>query len=244
MTNLEIFNQKTMSSREIAELTGKNHQHVLRDCDKLNDNYDKMGLSKIGQGYFTTPNTGNQQYREYLLSKMQTMDLMTGYNIELRIKVNRRWEELETANNSPELQMAQGLFAAQKIIENKNQQIQMLQGENEMLAEENKILAPKAEYTDNVLQSKNTYTSTQLAKELGLRSAEHLHKELKLKGIMFCQSGQWMLTAKYCGKNYTEPRTHKFLNHKTGIYETNTITVWSEKGRMFLHELLKVQIVA
>lgn len=161
MTNLEIFNQKTMSSREIAELTGKNHQHVLRDCDKLNDNYDKMGLSKIGQGYFTTPNTGNQQYREYLLSKMQTMDLMTGYNIELRIKVNRRWEELETANNSPELQMAQGLFAAQKIIENKNQQIQMLQGENEMLAEENKILAPKAEYTDNVLQSKNTYTSTQ-----------------------------------------------------------------------------------
>ncbi|MDV3603819.1 hypothetical protein CMU86_11690 [Elizabethkingia anophelis] len=77
-----------MSSREIAQLTGKEHRSVLRDIDNLNDSYQKLGLHKIVQGYYTHPNTGSQQHREMLLTKMQSMDLMTGYNTELRIKVN------------------------------------------------------------------------------------------------------------------------------------------------------------
>ena len=51
---LEMFNNgkedERMSSREIAEITGKRHDHVLRDCDKLNENYEKLGLPKIGEG--------------------------------------------------------------------------------------------------------------------------------------------------------------------------------------------------
>ena len=42
---------QTMSSREISELTGKRHDHVLRDCDALNENYEKMGFPRIGEGY-------------------------------------------------------------------------------------------------------------------------------------------------------------------------------------------------
>lgn len=90
----DLIKITTMSSREIAELTGKNHQHVLRDCDVLNESYDKLSLSKIGQSSYVAEN--GQTYREYLLTRMQCFDLMTGYNTELRIKVNRRWEELET----------------------------------------------------------------------------------------------------------------------------------------------------
>ena len=71
-----------MISREVAQLTGKNHQHVLRDCDALNAEYEKLGLSKIGQGYYTHPNTGDQQHREYILTKMQCFDLLTGYSAE------------------------------------------------------------------------------------------------------------------------------------------------------------------
>jgi hypothetical protein len=92
---LNVQGEQTMSSREIAELTGKRHDNVLRDCDVLNENYEKMGFLKIEEGYYTHPNTGNQQHREYRLTKMQTFDLITGYNTELRIKVNRRWAELE-----------------------------------------------------------------------------------------------------------------------------------------------------
>lgn len=96
MTDLMIKDvAQTMSSREIAQLTGKEHRNVLRDCETLNESYEKLGLLKIEQGYYTHPNTGKQQHREFLLTKMQTFDLLTGYNAELRIKVNRRWEELE-----------------------------------------------------------------------------------------------------------------------------------------------------
>ena len=90
---------QTMSSREIAEITGKQHFHVLRDCDILNENYEKLALSKLGEGYYTHPNTGEQQHREFLLTKIQCLDLITGYDTKLRIKVNRRWEELETQNS-------------------------------------------------------------------------------------------------------------------------------------------------
>ena len=44
----KLIKQQTMSSREIAELTGKRHDHVLRDCDVLNENYKKMALPRVG----------------------------------------------------------------------------------------------------------------------------------------------------------------------------------------------------
>ena len=74
------------------------------------------------------------------------------------------------------------------------------------------------------------------SKELGLREAEQLHKILKEMGIMFKQSGQWLLTAKYSEKGYTKPRTHQFTRND-GTIGTNTTTVWTEKGRAFLHTI-------
>ena len=84
-----------MSSRVIAEITSKPHRHVTRDIDVLNESYKNLGMPKVGQAPYVHPQNG-QTYREFHLSKMQCWDLMTGYNTELRIKVNRRWEELET----------------------------------------------------------------------------------------------------------------------------------------------------
>ena len=92
------FNTPTMSSREIAELCDKEHRHVLRDIDNLNETYEKIPLPNFGQGYYTADSTGNQQHREYLLTKEQCIDLITGYRADLRIKINRRWQELEQAN--------------------------------------------------------------------------------------------------------------------------------------------------
>ena len=86
---------KTMSSREIAGLCEKRHDHVCRDIDTLNESYEQMGLPKVGEGYYTHPNTGNQQHRQFLLSKEQTIDLITGYRADIRIRINRRWQELE-----------------------------------------------------------------------------------------------------------------------------------------------------
>lgn len=120
--NLEIFetgDEVKMSSREIAELTGKQHSHVLRDCDKLNENYERLQLSKIGETFSIRelPNGGQVKDRVYELTKMQTMDLMTGYNIDLRIKVNRRCEELEKQNSKPLTQAELILVQAQALVD-------------------------------------------------------------------------------------------------------------------------------
>lgn len=88
---MNLNQSQTMSSREIAELTGKLHKNVLADCDLLNSTYNQMGMAEISAVKYLAEN--GQEYREYQLTKMQTFDLMTGYNIELRIKVNRRWEQ-------------------------------------------------------------------------------------------------------------------------------------------------------
>ena len=96
MNELLTFNNElTMSSREIATLCSKQHKHVLRDIDNLNETYEQMAMTKVGQGYYSHKNTGSQQHREYHLTKEQTIDLVTGYSTELRIKINRRWQELE-----------------------------------------------------------------------------------------------------------------------------------------------------
>ena len=84
-----------MGSREIAELCGKSHRNVLVDIDKLNTTYERLSLLKIQQGYYTTPKTGSQQHREFYLTKEQTLDLITGYRADIRIKINRRWLALE-----------------------------------------------------------------------------------------------------------------------------------------------------
>lgn len=97
MTNLPILQSevKTMSSREIAQLCNKRHDNVCNDIRILNETYEKMGLLEIKDTLYTNEQNG-QQYREYLLTKEQSIDLVTGYNRELRIAINRRWQELES----------------------------------------------------------------------------------------------------------------------------------------------------
>jgi len=85
--------EPTISSREIAEITGKRHDNILRDCDVLNENYEKLSLLKIEESTYQSEN--GQVYRQYLLTRMQTLALMIGYKIDLRLKVLERWKQVE-----------------------------------------------------------------------------------------------------------------------------------------------------
>lgn len=87
-----LHNNRTMSSREIAELTGKLHFHVLRDIKALIEQ-GAIGQSNFGLSSYTT--SQNKEQPEYLLDFDATMTLVTGYNAVLRAKVIKRWRELE-----------------------------------------------------------------------------------------------------------------------------------------------------
>lgn len=140
--------------------------------------------------------------------------------------------------DTPELIMARALMVVQSTIEKNQRQLQAAQAVITHQSEQLKEQAPKVEYTDSVLNASTTYTSTQMAKELDLRTAEQLHALLKSWGVMIRQSGQWMLSAKYCGQGYTKTRTHPYTK-QDGTQGTNSITVWTERGRWFLHQVFE-----
>ena len=88
--NLIKTNQLTMSSREIAELTGKKHSHVKRDIEKMCSEINHPNLE--GSKYTHNGNV----YEEYKLDKDLTLTLVSGYNVKLRHKIIKRLDELES----------------------------------------------------------------------------------------------------------------------------------------------------
>jgi len=81
----------TMSSREIAELTAKQHQHVKRDVEKMLGDLAE-DASSFGRIYLDSM---NRQQTEYLLDREHTDCLLTGYSAAMRMAVIKRWRELE-----------------------------------------------------------------------------------------------------------------------------------------------------
>lgn len=106
-------------------------------------------------------------------------------------------------------------------------------------------LMPKAIYSDNVLDSVSCFTTTQVAKELGI-TAQELNRSLCALHIQYYQSGQYMLYAEYAHMGLAKSRTRyqAFLDpncdgrkEKMGKAVTHTYLVWTEKGRKFIHDL-------
>lgn len=111
--------------------------------------------------------------------------------------------------------------------------------EQKAALQENQIkeAAPKLKYYDDVLQSNSVYNTNQIAKELGM-SAKTLNVHLKNMRIQYKQGGQWLLYSKYQSKEYTKAKTYTFTN-AMGHTQTSSQTVWTEKGRQFIHNLFK-----
>ena len=164
--NILTQNTKTMSSREIAELTGKQHGHVVRDIELLNETLIEESLSIIGESFYTADN--GQVYREFLLTQAQTIDLMTGYNRNLRVRINRRWQELEQRVAAPVFQIPQTLGEALQLAADQAKQLE--------------LAAPKVAHYDKVVDRHTLLTATQVGQKIGL-SAIMLNRVLSEIGV-------------------------------------------------------------
>jgi len=106
------------------------------------------------------------------------------------------------------------------------------------LNEENKRLAPKAEYADQVLLSPTCYTMTQVAKSLSMTVQELQHCLHNLGIIYRSPSGPWMLYAPYLKQGYEAYRTKTGENLFGDVLWTNTYLVWTERGKEFITKSL------
>ena len=128
------------------------------------------------------------------------------------------------------------------------QQVRIHKAEENILGLEKHVdeLLPKAIYSDNVLDSISCYTTTQIAKELGM-TAQELNRGLCAAHIQYYQSGQYMLYADFAHLGLAKSRT-KTENvmcrvtedgFKMGHVCTRTYLVWTERGRKFVHQLME-----
>ena len=109
-------------------------------------------------------------------------------------------------------------------------------GRYELLPKEMRLLGEKAEYYDQVMESVDCMTTTQVAKEMGMSGVE-LYRWLIALGVLYWQSGEYMLYADFARMGLAKTRTHGRKN-RLGVWHTTRYPVWTEKGRKFLHDIM------
>lgn len=125
-----------------------------------------------------------------------------------------------------------------------NTKVENLKEKNKRLQENNEKqnqligeLKPKADYTDRILQSKGTVKINVIANDYGL-TAIAMNKKLHELGVQYKQGKDWLLYSEHRGKGYTHSKTIHFF-HKDGMPDTKMNMEWTQKGRLFLYNLLK-----
>ncbi len=237
-----------MTSLQIAEVTGKNHAHVMRDIRNLLDkgvSESNFGLSSYKQ---KQPNGGMKDVAMYELTPKGCLILASGYDPVLREKIVNKLEEYqqkERANiislpnfeDPAEAAMAWAKEYREKkvlAIENKK-----LEEENIQLAAENQELKHDKNYLDLIMRSKALLTISQIAQDYGM-SGKALNKKLADMGIQYSINGQWILYAKYKDCGYVSSRSID-ITRADGRPDVVLHTEWTQAGRKFLYEELKKQ---
>lgn len=154
----------TMTSREIAELTVKEHFHVMRDLRKLKEDLGGMFGGSIQN--WIHPQNG-QSYEEFVLDKDTTLTLLLGYDAVARMKVVKRWQELESGA-APALNMRdprQMAMAALQLIEVNNELQQTIEQQQKQIEQ----AAPMVEGFERIAKSDGSLCLTDAAKTLQIQ---------------------------------------------------------------------------
>lgn len=172
MNNLMVTrsSELTMSSREIAEYTGKQHQHVKRDIEKMLSELD-LDVSTFGRIYLDSM---NRKQTEYMLDRDQTDCLLTGYSAKARMAVIKRWKQLEN-NIAPQLPQT---FA---------QALQLAADQAAQL----ELQAPKVAFVDRYVEAGGNKTFRQVAKLLKANERQ-FRSWMVANRIQYILSGTWM----------------------------------------------------
>lgn len=221
-----------VSSRVIAQELEKRHAHVIRDLEKilLSPN---VGSVIIPSEY--KDSTG-RKLKEYLLTKdgfTLYMFNIQGHN-DFKMAYINKFNEMENAlqNRLPGT-YKEALIELLETVE-RNEQLEL---ENNMQKQKIAEYEPKASYLDTILNNKSLVTVGQIAKDYGM-SAQALNKLLHKLKVQYKQSGQWLLYSNLHDKGYTHSSTTE-IEHKDGSTSVRMNTKWTQKGRLFIYDLLK-----
>lgn len=244
MENVQVFKNEQFG--EIRTVTIENEPwFVAADvCKALDLGNPSQALVRLEEDERSSFNLGRQGEAN-LINEPGLYSLVLGSR-KKEAKAFKRWV---THDVLPTIRK-HGVYATQELLDNPDVLIaalqelkaerevrKQLQTENHQQKQIIGELKPKADYTDRILQSKSLMTITQIAKDYGM-SGRAFNEILRKIGVQFKQGTQWLLYAKYHGKGFTHSETVEIV-HNDGRHDVTLNTKWTQKGRLFLYELLK-----
>ena len=214
-----------MTSLEIAQLTGKQHKHVMEAIRKMEPAWAKVCGSnfRLTSRTIEQPNGGIREIPYYSLSKAETLYIATKFNDEARARLVIRWEELERERRLEQQRPKQ-----------KIKEIRLLACDEEVLDEADDILGDELARLNRY--SRFCYTPTEIGKAFGLEGRD-LNSFLCDRGIIRWARGQWRLTQKYMHQDLTEDR-YNYVHALDGHRKLVSSLVWTEKGRQFILDII------
>ena len=217
-------------AKDVAEWIEYDLSSVNKMLDKIDEDEKLVGtLFRSGQNREVWFLTENGLY-EVLMQSRKPLAKEFKKKVKEILKSIRKHGlyAIDDLLNNPDMAIA----ALQKLKEERRLRLQA----QEEIAQKNQIiqeLQPKASYYDLVLQNKSLVAISVIAKDYGM-SAKKLNKILHELKIQFKQGNTWLLYQKYAGKGYTQSKTHTIDADYSKMH-----TYWTQKGRLFLYDLLK-----
>ena len=206
-----------MTSLEIAEVTGKQHKHLMEAIRKMEPAWVKVHGSKFLL-MFREVTIGNGAVRQdpcYMLTKTECLYIATKFKDDMRAKLVLRWEELERERLPKQQQLA--LPSPKKI----------LALADDIIGTELRMLNEPAE---------DTLTATQVAKTFNMTTLD-FNAILRDMGIQYRRHGRWNLSDDLQGRGYTAERTHVSYSLK-GEKKIKVYMTWTMDGLRFLNSKL------
>ena len=224
MNTLVISNTTTntetqmMTSLEIAEVTGKQHFHVMEAIRKMEPAWMKVCKSnfRLTSRTIVQPNGGTREVPCYLLTKTECLYVATKFKDDMRAKLVLRWEELEREHQAKQPQQL-ALPSPKKI----------LALADDIIGTGLRILNEPAE---------DTLTATQVAKTFNMTTFD-FNAVLRDMGIQYRRHGRWNLSDDLQGRGYTAERTHVSYSLK-GEKKVKVYMTWTLDGLRFLNAKL------
>ena len=220
-----------MTSLEIAELTGKQHNHLMRDIRKMEPAWEKVQGSKFGLSSRTyqLPNGGTKEVPCYVLIKTECLYIATKFNDEARAKLVIRWEELERAR------MGTGTPCDIAVRHHMDASPQCaLLPAKEILALADEIIGEGLRLVNE--PAEDTLTATQVAKTFNMTTYD-FNAILRDMGIQYRRGGHWNISDDLADRNLVRLRTHVSYSLK-GAKKVKVYMTWTLDGVRFLNSKL------
>lgn len=230
-----------VNATEMAKPFGKSANHWLRNqsTQEFIKELSRLRNRNVNDLVQVVNGGSNGEHGTWLHEDV-AMEFARWLSPAFAIWCNDRIKELLTTGVATTRNDDEAILYAMSVLQKRldaiNAEKEALRITNDKQSEQLKLQAPKAKYYDEVLTSTSTYTTTQIAKEFGW-GAKTLNEKLYRLGVQYKQNEQWLLYSRHANKGYTSTITRTFTS-ESGATHTSQLTVWTEKGRKFIHDLM------